>query len=97
VDSRTGVLIVSDAGAARGNFNEDRVEYTVKFLKQLEQSVSYYAWLNPMPNDSWQNTTAGDIASFVPMFEMSREGLNATINTLRGRYVYWEGPEQGMV
>jgi uncharacterized protein with von Willebrand factor type A (vWA) domain len=56
MDSRTGVLIVSDAGAARGNFNKDRVEYTVKFLKQLEQSVSYYTWLNPMPNDSWQNT-----------------------------------------
>jgi hypothetical protein len=97
MDSRTGVLIVSDAGAARGNFNKDRVEYTVKFLKQLEQSVSYYTWLNPMPNDSWQNTTAGAIASFVPMFEMSREGLNAAINTLRGRYVYWERPEQGMV
>jgi len=97
MDSRTGVLIVSDAGAARGNFNKDRVEYTVKFLKQLEQSVSYYTWLNPMPNDSWQNTTAGAIASFVPMFEMSREGLNAAINSLRGRYVYWERPEQGMV
>jgi uncharacterized protein with von Willebrand factor type A (vWA) domain len=90
IDSRTGVLIVSDAGAARGNLNEVREEYTVKFLKQLEQSVRYYAWLNPMPNDSWQDTTAGKIARFVPMFEMSREGLNAAINTLRGRYVYWE-------
>ncbi|TAG60655.1 MAG: hypothetical protein EAZ28_06300 [Oscillatoriales cyanobacterium] len=97
IDSRTGVLIVSDAGAARGNLNEVREEYTVKFLKQLEQSVRYYAWLNPMPNDSWQHTTAGEIARFVPMFEMSREGLNAAINTLRGRYVYWERPYQGMV
>lgn len=96
MDSRTGVLIVSDAGAARGNFNEDRVDYTIKFLKQLEQSVRYYAWLNPMPNDSWQYTTAGYIARFVPMFEMSREGLNAAINTLRGRYIYWERPYQGM-
>jgi uncharacterized protein with von Willebrand factor type A (vWA) domain len=90
IDSRTGVLIVSDAGAARGNLNEVREEYTVKFLKQLEQSVRYYAWLNPMPNDSWPDTTAGEIARYVPMFEMSREGLNAAINTLRGRYVYWE-------
>ncbi|WP_341731824.1 hypothetical protein [Microcoleus sp. EPA2] len=97
IDSRTGVLIVSDAGAARGNLNELREEYTVKFLKQLEQSVRYYAWLNPMPNDSWQDTTAGKIARSVPMFEMSREGLNAAINTLRGRYVYWERPYQGMV
>lgn len=97
IDSKTGVLIVSDAGAARGNLNEIRKEYTVKFLKQLEQSVRYYAWLNPIPNDSWQDTTAGEIARFVPMFEMSREGLNAAINTLRGRYVYWERPYQGMV
>jgi uncharacterized protein with von Willebrand factor type A (vWA) domain len=97
MDSRTGILIVSDAGAARGNFNEYRVEYTEKFLKQLEQSVRYYAWLNPMPNDSWQDTTAGEIARSVPMFEMSREGLNAAINTLRGRYIYWERPERGIV
>jgi uncharacterized protein with von Willebrand factor type A (vWA) domain len=97
MDSRTGILIVSDAGAARGNFNEYRVEYTKKFLKQLEQSVRYYAWLNPMPNDSWQDTTAGKIARSVPMFEMSREGLNAAINTLRGRYIYWERPERGIV
>jgi hypothetical protein len=97
IDSRTAVLIVSDAGAARGNFNEVREEYTVKFLKQLEQSVRYYAWLNPMPNDSWQDTTAGKIARFVPMFEMSREGLNAAINTLRGRYVYWEQLVRGIL
>jgi uncharacterized protein len=97
MDSRTGVLIVSDAGAARGNLNKNRVKYTETFLKQLEQSVSYYAWLNPMPNDSWQDTTAGKIARFVPMFEMSREGLNAAINTLRGRYIYWERPDRGMV
>ena len=97
VDERAGVLIVSDAGAARGNYNPVRVEYTQKFIEQLQQSVRYYAWLNPMPNDSWQYTTAGEIARFVPMFEMSRQGLNAAINTLRGRYVYWERPYQWML
>ncbi|VXD16693.1 hypothetical protein [Planktothrix paucivesiculata] len=97
VDERAGVLIVSDAGAARGNYNPERVEYTQKFIEQLQQSVRYYAWLNPMPNDSWQYTTAGEIARFVPMFEMSRQGLNAAINTLRGRYVYWERPYQWML
>jgi uncharacterized protein with von Willebrand factor type A (vWA) domain len=97
VDERAGVLIISDAGAARGNYNPVRVEYTQKFIEQLQQSVRYYAWLNPMPNDSWQYTTAGEIARFVPMFEMSRQGLNAAINTLRGRYVYWERPYQWML
>ncbi len=97
IDKKTSVLIVSDAGAARGNYNPERVEYTRKFIEQLQQSVNYYAWLNPMPNDSWQYTTAGKIARFVPMFEMSREGLSAAINTLRGRYVYWEHPYQWML
>lgn len=96
IDKKTSILIVSDAGAARGNYNPERVEYTQKFIEQLQQSVNYYAWLNPMPNDSWQYTTADKIARFVPMFEMSREGLSAAINTLRGRYVYWEHPYQWM-
>jgi len=97
IGEKAGVFIVSDAGAARGNYNPERVEYTQKFIKQLRQSVRYYAWLNPMPNDSWQDTTAGEIARFVPMFEMSRQGLNAAINTLRGRYVYGEHPYQWML
>jgi uncharacterized protein len=97
IDKKTSVLIVSDAGAARGNYNPERVEYTRKFIEQLQQSVNYYAWLNPMPNDSWQYTTSAEIARFVPMFEMSREGLSAAINTLRGRYVYWEHPYQWML
>ncbi|NJN13964.1 MAG: hypothetical protein HC815_41280 [Richelia sp. RM1_1_1] len=96
IDKKTSVLIVSDAGAARGNYNPVRVKDTHEFLKQLQQSVNYYAWLNPMPNDSWEYTTAGEIARFVPMFEMSREGFSAAINTLRGRYIYWEHPYQWM-
>lgn len=97
IDKKTSVLIVSDAGAARGHYNPERVKYTRKFIEQLQQSVNYYAWLNPMPNDSWQYTTAAEIARFAPMFEMSREGLSAAINTLRGRYVYWEHPYQWML
>ncbi|OCQ93510.1 hypothetical protein BCD64_01035 [Nostoc sp. MBR 210] len=88
IDKKTSVLIVSDAGAARGNYNPERVEATKEFTLQLQQSVNYYAWLNPMPQDSWDDNTAGQISCFVPMFEMSREGLNAAIITLRGRYVY---------
>lgn len=96
IDKKTSVLIVSDAGAARGNYNPVRVKDTHEFIKQLQQSFNCYAWLNPMPNDSWEYTTAGEIARFVPMFEMSREGFSAAINTLRGRYIYWEHPYQWM-
>ena len=97
IGEKAGVFIVSDAGSARGNYNSERVDYTQKFIEQLRQSVRYYAWLNPMPNDSWRYSTAGEIARFVPMFEMSRQGFNAAINTLRGRYVYWERPYQWML
>ncbi|WP_373529368.1 hypothetical protein [Nostoc sp.] len=97
IDQKAAVLIVSDAGAARGYYNSERVEYTQEFIEKIKQSVRYYAWLNPMPNDSWQHTTAGDIAGFVPMFEMSHQGLNAAINTLRGRYVYCDRPYSWML
>jgi uncharacterized protein len=94
IDNKTCVLIISDAGAARGNDNPERVKYTQKFIEQLQRSVNYYAWLNPMPNDSWKYTTAGKIARSVPMFEMSREGFRAAINTLRGRGVYRDRPNR---
>ena len=90
VGEKTAVFIISDAGAARGSYEPDRVKYTQAFLRQLRQSVRYYIWLNPMPSDSWLQTTAAAVAQLVPMFEMSREGLNASIDILRGRYIPWE-------
>jgi uncharacterized protein with von Willebrand factor type A (vWA) domain len=90
IGERAAVLIISDAGAARGNFDSERVERTEGFIQQLKQSVRLYAWLNPMPNTRWPGTTAGEIARLVPMFEMNRRGLDAAISALRGRYIYWE-------
>jgi hypothetical protein len=90
VGERAVVLIVSDAGAARGNFDSERVKRTQAWIEQLQKSVRYVAWLNPMPEDSWQHTTAGEIACCVQMFEMSRQGMNAAISVLRGRDVAWE-------
>jgi uncharacterized protein len=90
VGEKTAVFIISDAGAARGNYDLDRLEYTQAFLKQLRQSIRYFVWLNPMPSNSWLHTTAAAIARLVPMFEMSREGLNDSIDILQGRYISWE-------
>ena len=87
---RTAVLILSDAGAARGGFDPERVERTREFLYELRQRVRHYAWLNPMPHHRWADTTAGRIAHLVPMFEMNRHGLDAAISALQGRYVYGE-------
>lgn len=90
IGERAAVLVVSDAGAARGNFDPERVEQTQLFIQQIKGFVRRYAWLNPMPNKRWPGTTAAEIAHLIPMFEMSRHGLDAAISTLRGRYVYWE-------
>ena len=89
--SRTAVLIFSDAGAARGGYNDERYELTKQFLTQLKQRVRYIAWLNPMPRSRWHSTTASAIANLVPMFEMTRRGLQDAIGVLRGRPTNFEG------
>jgi hypothetical protein len=82
--SQTVVLIVSDAGAARGGFNPRRRRLTKKIVNQLGQQVRHIAWLNPVPRSRWASTTAGVISEFVPMFEINRQGLDAAIDALRG-------------
>ena len=81
---RTAILIVSDGGAARGNYSRERFELTENFLQQLKKQARYIAWVNPMPSERWDLTTAGEIASLVPMFEIARQGLHHAIDVLRG-------------
>jgi uncharacterized protein len=90
LSNRTALLIVSDGGAARGYLDEGRVKRIESFVQLVRTSIRYYAWLNPMPYERWQGNTAGQIARSVPMFEMSRSGLDAAISALRGQYAYWE-------
>lgn len=78
------VLIISDAGAARGYYDRRRVVETKAFLKILRSYTYLYTWLNPMPESRWVATTAEDIAGMVPMFPLDREGLNDVVNILRG-------------
>ncbi len=80
-----GALIVSDGGAAYGRRSPHRLTMTQQFLEQLSQRVRYIAWLNPMPYDRWADSTAGDIAQQIPMFEFDRAGLEAAIDVLRGQ------------
>jgi uncharacterized protein len=83
--SRSVVLIFSDAGAARGSLNLDRIQETESFLKGLKQQVRNVAWLNPIPKKRWVGTSAETIAQSVPMFEISRSGMDGAISALRGR------------
>lgn len=81
---KSSVLLVSDAGAARGDYDQQRVEDTKKFLEKLHQCTYLYAWINPLSPSRWKGTTAEDIACFVPMYSLNRDGLNDAINILRG-------------
>ncbi|MFK8182539.1 MAG: hypothetical protein AB8B99_04135 [Phormidesmis sp.] len=80
----TSVVIFSDAGAARGAFNQQRLDLTLHFLAQLQSHLHQIVWLNPMPRDRWIGT-AGEIAKRIPMFELTRQGLNQSIDVLRGK------------
>lgn len=84
----TSVLIVSDAGAARGRRVIKRVQSTVEFLVRLRQVSSLLAWLNPVPQPRWESTSAQLIASVVPMFALDPDGLSNAIDVARGQQVY---------
>jgi uncharacterized protein with von Willebrand factor type A (vWA) domain len=78
------VVIVSDAGAARAHYDDERVHDTKHFLKMLHRYTHLYAWINPVPFSRWRFTTAEDIEQIVPMFPLDRDGLDDAIQILRG-------------
>lgn len=86
-DSNTSVLIVSDAGAARGHRRLERIRATVRFLTQLRRTTQLCAWLNPMPVERWEGSSAEMIANLAPMFQMDDDGLSNAIDVVRGLLV----------
>ncbi|WP_088243199.1 VWA containing CoxE family protein [Calothrix rhizosoleniae] len=82
-DSETRVLIVSDAGAARGYRHRERVSATTEVIWEIQQHTNLIAWLNPVPKPRWNSTTAKIITHLVPMFPMNQEGLVQSISTLQ--------------
>lgn len=85
--SHLSVLIVSDAGAARGGFSQYRIEKTQTFLKILQKKVRSIAWINPLPRQSWKGTTAEALSAQIPMFSADFYELDSAVNTLRGKYL----------
>lgn len=85
---QTGVLIFSDAGAARHKYNIERLIATMEFVEKLKQQFRYIAWLNPVPDDRWSDATAQDIRQLVPMFDISQRGLENAISVLRGHPIH---------
>jgi uncharacterized protein with von Willebrand factor type A (vWA) domain len=79
------VLIISDAGAARGRFSAERVDLTEDFIEELKKRTHRIAWINPMPQQRWKNASAHYIKSFVPMFEANEVGISNAVKLLRGK------------
>lgn len=90
----TNVVLISDAGAARGRYDILRLLDTIAFLKALRTYTSRFVWLNPLPRAYWVNNqnTATQIARHIPMFPMDNDGLSHAVNTLRGQPYTLERP-----
>lgn len=79
--NRDPVIILSDAGAARGRYDEKRIKGTDDFLKELKHSSK--VWLNPMPKKRWANNSASYIAELVDMFEATDITFAQAIKTFK--------------
>jgi uncharacterized protein with von Willebrand factor type A (vWA) domain len=85
VTAATGVLVISDGGAARRTFDAFRLVDTVAMLKAAAAGASGAAWLNPAPTARWPGTTAAMTARHVAMYPFTRRGLDQAVDSLRGR------------
>jgi hypothetical protein len=86
------VVLLGDAGAARGSYDALRLLDTVAFLKALRAYTPRFAWLNPLPRHYWVRTTCAQIARHVPMFPLDRDGIHQAVNVLRGQVYPIESP-----
>jgi uncharacterized protein with von Willebrand factor type A (vWA) domain len=81
----SSILVVSDAGAARGYRNINRIRATTDFLVNIKSLTTLIAWLNPMPKPRWSGTSAQFIERLVPMFPMDDDGFSNAVDVLRGQ------------
>lgn len=87
------VVIFSDGGAARGNYDPSHLLNTIAFLKALRKFTLRYVWLNPLPKHPyWEDTTAAQICRHIPMFSLNREGMYQAIDVLHGKPYILEKP-----
>jgi uncharacterized protein len=80
------LLVVSDAGAARGCHNTTRAPDTARFLSHVARHWRPVVWINPMPRARWRKTSAEAIRALagVRMFELTEDGLIGAVDVLRG-------------
>jgi uncharacterized protein len=90
---RTVVMIVSDAGAASPLYRPERVVRTGKFLSRLLPCVREVLWLNPLPEERWDGTTASQVqvalAGRMVPFEARRLQCMAQVREFKSGVQLW--------
>lgn len=79
VDKDTSVLIISDAGAARGYRVIKRIRATTQFGTRLKERTNIeIKWLNPVPNKEscWDMSSAAIISHLYPMYFLADVEIN---------------------
>lgn len=81
------LLILSDAGAARGFSRRDRIEETREFLETAKRQWHPIVWMNPMPPHRWKHSSAEKISRLAhhTMIQLNEDGLIRAIDVLRGK------------
>jgi uncharacterized protein len=94
-DPETRLVIVGDASMAPYEllepngviyFNQRDSRPSIEYLKTLAKTFRHAVWLNPVSQDAWQGTwTIQNIRKIFPMFELSLDGLEKTVQHLMSR------------
>ena len=84
--SGASVLVVSDAGSARGLLNRRRWTQTQEFVATAAARCGCIVWMNPMPPARWTATTAALVAADprVTMLPLDAAHLLRAVDLLRG-------------
>lgn len=88
VNARTALVVISDAGAARGRLDAARVAATRDFVARAQASgLRRLIWLNPLPAERWVGSSAAAIDALlpVPMLELSRAGMKLAMARLHSQ------------
>lgn len=83
----TYTMIISDAGAARGNDNSGRIEASLAFIDRLWRNVKDVVWMNPMPRNRWRGSSAMRLAQhpsikMYSFYDANRLGMTLAIKDL---------------
>ena len=87
----SSVVLISDAGAARGRFDAMRLLDTVAFLKAVPPLAAQRCLAQPTAAGLLAASTC-QVARHVPMFSLDRDGVHDAVNVLRGQVYSVERP-----